>query len=267
LNFEVKLYEDFSQTVSTSGGAVGNNALQALAYLRKLCDHPSLVLSPTHPKYTELCTSGIDLDEPTHSGKLMALAELLAECGIGGAGGHRALVFFQFKSALDLVARLIDSGRLSAMIGQSAETGHVTYLRLDGSVPANQRAGVAERFNRDLSIDLLLLTTAVGGLGLTLTGADVVVFVDHDWNPVRDLQAMDRAHRIGQRRTVNVYRLITRGTLEEKVMHLQVSFSGAKLIIKNKKSVIKKTKLIIKTKKSIIDNQKTKNQKQKIVDK
>lgn len=98
---------------------------------------------------------------------------------------------------------------------------------------------------------MLLLTTHVGGLGLNLTGADTVVFVEHDWNPMRDLQAMDRAHRIGQasvclvqlftketwhcirveknslvlsgfqKRVVNVYRLITRGTLEEKIMGLQ----------------------------------------------
>lgn len=61
----------------------------------------------------------------------------------------------------------------------------------------------------------------VGGLGLNLTGADVVIFVDHDWNPVKDLQAIDRAHRLGQKRTVNVYRLITRRTIEEKIMRLQ----------------------------------------------
>jgi TATA-binding protein-associated factor len=65
------------------------------------------------------------------------------------------------------------------------------------------------------------MTTAVGGLGLTLTGADVVIFLEHDWNPMRDLQAMDRAHRLGQTRTVNVYRLILRSTIEESIMNLQ----------------------------------------------
>jgi TATA-binding protein-associated factor len=76
-------------------------------------------------------------------------------------------------------------------------------------------------FNADPSIEVMLLTTHVGGLGLTLTGADTIVFLDHDWNPMRDLQAMDRAHRIGQTRTVNVYRLIAQGTLEERIMGLQ----------------------------------------------
>lgn len=61
----------------------------------------------------------------------------------------------------------------------------------------------------------------MGGLGLNLTGADTIIFVEHDWNPMKDLQAMDRAHRIGQKKVVNVYRLITTGTLEEKIMGLQ----------------------------------------------
>ena len=60
-----------------------------------------------------------------------------------------------------------------------------------------------------------------GGLGLNLTGADTVIFVEHDWNPMKDLQAMDRAHRIGQKKVVNVYRLITRNTVEEKILGLQ----------------------------------------------
>lgn len=64
----------------------------------------------------------------------------------------------------------------------------VTYLRLDGSVPAGQRHSVVHRFNNNPSIDVLLLTTLVGGVGLNLTGADTVIFVEHDWNPMRDLQ-------------------------------------------------------------------------------
>ena len=64
----------------------------------------------------------------------------------------------------------------------------VSYLRLDGKVAAPDRFALAERFNADASIDLMLLTTSVGGLGLTLTGADVVIFLDHDWNPMKDLK-------------------------------------------------------------------------------
>jgi len=94
----------------------------------------------------------------------------------------------------------------------------VTYMRLDGTTDPNKRHAIVQTFNSDPSIDCLLLTTQVGGLGLTLTGADTVIFVEHDWNPMKDLQAMDRAHRLGQKKVVNVYRLVTRGTLEEKIM-------------------------------------------------
>lgn len=94
----------------------------------------------------------------------------------------------------------------------------VQSLRLDGSVEANKRQDIVNRFNSDPSYDVLLLTTSVGGLGLNLTGADTVIFVEHDWNPQKDMQAMDRAHRIGQKKVVNVYRIVTRGTLEEKIL-------------------------------------------------
>ena len=94
----------------------------------------------------------------------------------------------------------------------------VSYMRLDGTVDPRKRHAVVQTFNSDPRIDVLLLTTSVGGLGLNLTGADTVIFVDHDWNPMKDLQAMDRAHRLGQKKVVNVYRLITKGTLEEKIM-------------------------------------------------
>ncbi|KAK7075654.1 btaf1 RNA polymerase II, B-TFIID transcription factor-associated, 170kDa [Halocaridina rubra] len=146
--------------------------------------------------------------------------QLLLDCGIGvdGASGtenvvspHRALVFCQLKGMLDIIENDLLKPHLP----------RVTYLRLDGSVPAGSRHAIVQRYNADPSIDLLLLTTQVGGLGLNLIGADTVIFVEHDWNPMRDVQAMDRAHRIGQKRVVNVYRLITRGTLEEKIMGLQ----------------------------------------------
>lgn len=94
----------------------------------------------------------------------------------------------------------------------------LSYMRMDGSTDPSKRHGVVQTFNSDPSIDVLLLTTQVGGLGLNLTGADTVIFVEHDWNPMKDLQAMDRAHRLGQKKVVNVYRLITKGTLEEKIM-------------------------------------------------
>ena len=97
----------------------------------------------------------------------------------------------------------------------------IKHQTLVGAHSARERIQIVNQFNNDTSVSVLILTTSVGGLGLTLTGADVVIFVEHDWNPMKDLQAMDRAHRIGATRTVNVYRLILRDTLEEKIMSLQ----------------------------------------------
>lgn len=121
---------------------------------------------------------------------------------------HRVLIFCQQKQMLDLIEHQLFANHMPT----------VSYMRMDGSIPASRRHGVVQTFNADPSIDVLPLTTHVGGLGLNLIGADTVIFVEHDWNPSKDLQAMDRAHRLGQKRTVNVYRLITRGTLEEKIM-------------------------------------------------
>ncbi|XP_078455706.1 TATA-binding protein-associated factor 172 [Lampetra fluviatilis] len=245
---QVRLYEDFARSQAKhdvddtiSSGKLSSepsdktklkatgHVFQALQYLRKLCNHPALVLTLQHPEFQRICeelaTHGSSLRDIQHAPKLSALKQLLLDCGLGGGGGaggvdsgpeavvaqHRVLIFCQLKSMLDMVEYDLLRPQLPA----------VTYLRLDGSVPAGQRHSIVARFNNDPSIDVLLLTTHVGGLGLNLTGADTVVFVEHDWNPMRDLQAMDRAHRIGQKRVVNVYRLITRGTLEEKIMGLQ----------------------------------------------
>ena len=80
---------------------------------------------------------------------------------------------------------------------------HVTYLRLDGSVPPAMRHSIVSRFNADPSIDLLLLSTSVGGLGLNLTGADTVIFVEHDWNPMKDLQVRCDCDR-GRVQAINI---------------------------------------------------------------
>lgn len=160
-----------------------------------------------------------------------ASSQLLSDCGIGGtsvtaeggktesnegvsdtSGGafsqHRALIFCQMKQMVDIIENDLFKQYMPS----------VTYMRLDGGTDPNKRHAIVQTFNSDPSIDCLLLTTHVGGLGLTLTGADTVIFVEHDWNPMKDLQAMDRAHRIGQKKVVSVYRLITKGTLEEKIM-------------------------------------------------
>lgn len=156
---------------------------------------------------------------------------MLLDCGIGSdteaVSQHRALIFCQIKAMLDIIENDLLKVHLP----------HVTFMRLDGSVPGSNRQDIVEKFNKDPSIDCLLLTTQVGGLGLNLTGADTVIFVEHDWNPMKDLQAMDRAHRIGQKKVVNVYRLITSKSLEEKIMGLQkFKLLTAKTIVSSENS-------------------------------
>ncbi|GFQ73279.1 TATA-binding protein-associated factor 172 [Trichonephila clavata] len=237
---QIRLYEDFTksrakqcvdnaltegETVNTPGTS---HVFQALQYLRKVCNHPKLVLSPNHPEFEsvtkDLKEQNSSLKDINHAAKLCALRQLLQDCGIGisnpgsesteptpAVNQHRALIFCQLKGMLDILENDLFKSLMPS----------VSYLRLDGSIPPGMRHSVVHKFNNDPSIDALLLTTQVGGLGLNLTGADTVIFVEHDWNPMKDLQAMDRAHRIGQKKVVNVYRLITRGTLEEKIMGLQ----------------------------------------------
>jgi len=125
--------------------------------------------------------------------------------------GSKCLVFAQFTNSLDAVEELLFKRHMPSL----------RYLRLDGRVPATKRTALVDAFNNDHSIRVMLLTTRVGGLGLNLTGADTVIFLENDYNPFADLQAADRAHRIGQAKTVNVYRLVTKESIEEKIMSLQ----------------------------------------------
>ncbi|XP_076915615.1 TATA-binding protein-associated factor BTAF1-like [Bidens hawaiensis] len=247
---QLKLYEQFSGShvkneISNmvqsneveSGEGEGKDAsktsshvFQALQFLLKLCSHPLLVLGgkiqDSLPRllpdiFAANSDVSSELHKLHHSPKLVALQEILEECGIGvegpgsdgsvSVGQHRVLIFAQHKALLDIIEK--DLFRVHMK--------NVTYLRLDGSVEPEKRFDIVKSFNSDPTIDVLLLTTHVGGLGLNLTSADTVVFMEHDWNPMRDIQAMDRAHRLGQRKVVNVHRLIMRGTLEEKVMSLQ----------------------------------------------
>ncbi|XP_024019223.1 TATA-binding protein-associated factor BTAF1 isoform X2 [Morus notabilis] len=244
---QLKLYDQFSgshvrQEISSmvkgsgdtgQGSSVSTKAsshvFQALQYLLKLCSHPLLVLGEKIPDSISCLFSDqppssdiiSELHKTCHSPKLVALQEILEECGIGvdasspeaaaSFGQHRVLIFAQHKAFLDIIERDLFQTHMKS----------VTYLRLDGSVATEKRFEIVKAFNSDPTIDALLLTTHVGGLGLNLTSADTLIFMEHDWNPMRDHQAMDRAHRLGQKKVVNVHRLIMRGTLEEKVMSLQ----------------------------------------------
>ena len=230
------------------GRSSAPKVLTAMIDLKRVANHPVLVLDGDgagrerlsketwQQMFQEFCPGASPHDVEV-APKLKALRQLLFDCGIGDGDGdgdgeakhddgksssagqgpsrgwesHRVLVFSQTRRMLDIIEQDLLRVRMPG----------VAYLRMDGTTPPHKRFGMQQGFNEDPSIQVMLLTTHVGGLGLTLTGADTVVFVDHDWNPMRDLQAMDRAHRIGQTKTVNVYRLIAQGTLEERIMGRQ----------------------------------------------
>ena len=226
VDFTKKEGKHLAEKVGSSEKEAKQHVFQAIQYMKKLLNSPSLVVKEGHKQYEaiqkRLAAQNSSLKDIAHAPKLTALRDLLVDCGIGvdapsngelGAetnyvSQHRALIFCQMKEMLDIVQNDVLKKLLPS----------VQFLRLDGGVEANKRQTIVNQFNSDPSYDVLLLTTSVGGLGLNLTGADTVIFVEHDWNPQKDLQAMDRAHRIGQKKVVNVYRLITRGTLEEKIL-------------------------------------------------
>jgi superfamily II DNA or RNA helicase len=161
--------------------------LAELMRLRRLCCHPGLVAPEAN----------------LESAKLAAFMELVEELLVNQ---HRALVFSQFVDFLTLTRKLLDSRS-------------IRYQYLDGSTPQKQRSAAVDAFQSGEG-DLFLISLKAGGFGLNLTGADYVIHLDPWWNPAAEQQASDRAHRIGQTRPVTVYRLVTAGTIEERIVEL-----------------------------------------------
>jgi SNF2 family DNA or RNA helicase len=167
-------------------------ALEALLRLRQAACH------------TALLPGGVrGGPAPASSSKLTRLLDALDDAR---ADGHRALVFSQWTSLLDLIEPHLTSNDIG-------------FVRLDGSTV--DRAGVVNKFQADDGPPVMLLSLKAGGTGLNLTAADHVFLVDPWWNPAVEDQAADRAHRIGQDKPVMVYRLVARDTVEERILELQ----------------------------------------------
>jgi hypothetical protein len=167
-----------------------NSIFAALIRLRQICCHPRLL--------------GPDLSGGLNeSGKFEALKEMLEDIV---SKGHRVLLFSQFVEMLKVVRSWL-------------EVKGIRYEYLTGE--SKDRHVMVDRFNNDDRIPVFLMSLKAGGTGLNLTGADYVIHYDPWWNPAAEDQASDRAHRIGQTKTVFVYRLITKGTVEEKILKLQ----------------------------------------------
>uniref|UniRef100_A0A674CL10 DNA excision repair protein ERCC-6 n=1 Tax=Salmo trutta TaxID=8032 RepID=A0A674CL10_SALTR len=180
-----------------------------LIALRKMCNHPDLFSGG--PKILK----GVPEDQLTEeehfgfwkrSGKLMVVESLLR---LWFKQQHRVLLFTQSRQMLGILEVFV------------RENGY-TYVKMDGTTTIASRQPLIARYNEDKSIFVFLLTTRVGGLGVNLTGANRVIIYDPDWNPSTDTQARERAWRIGQKKEVTVYRLLTAGTIEEKIYHRQI---------------------------------------------
>ncbi len=181
-----------------SEGKLTFAALTQLLRLRQICCDPRL-LGHSQPSALSALLPYPD------SAKLDAFRELLAEAI---DDGHRVLVFSQFTSLL-------------ALLRADLAEQKIAHCYLDGAMTAKARQTEVDRFQASPEIPLFLLSLKAGGTGLNLTGADTVIHFDPWWNPAAEAQATDRAHRIGQTRTVTSYKLIAAGTVEEKVLALQ----------------------------------------------
>jgi chromodomain-helicase-DNA-binding protein 1 len=201
------IQKEFYRYILTRNFAALNKGLKGsvssfnniMVELKKCCNHVHLVRPVTTP---------VDLNEHLQdllrgSGKLAVLDKLLMRLR---ETDHRVLIFSQMVRMLDILAEYLQYRRLP-------------FQRLDGNVHGELRKQAMEHFNADGSQDFcFLLSTRAGGLGINLATADTVIIFDSDWNPQNDLQAQARAHRIGQLRQVNVYRLVTRNSIEETIL-------------------------------------------------
>ncbi len=163
--------------------------LQLLTKLRQICIDPSIV----YDNYTD------------GSNKIEQLENIVSEYT---KNNHKVLIFSSFKTALNIVKEKLNNSKIK------------TYM-IDGSVPAKTRIEMVDNFNENDDIKVFLIMLKSGGTGLNLASADVVIHLDLWWNPQAENQATDRAHRIGQTNTVEVIHLITKGTIEEKILELQ----------------------------------------------
>ncbi|KAL8637920.1 MAG: hypothetical protein Q9228_004868 [Teloschistes exilis] len=176
--------------------------LYGIDILRKICNHPDL---QDHRLLS--VKQGYYYGAGKKSGKMQVVKALLE---LWKDQGHKTLLFAQHRIMLDILESFIQS------------LHGFNFRRMDGNTPIHTRQSLVDEFNNNPDIHVFLLTTKVGGLGINLTGANRVIIYDPDWNPSTDVQARERAWRLGQKREVMIYRLMTAGTIEEKIYHRQL---------------------------------------------
>ncbi|KAJ9704139.1 hypothetical protein PVL29_005430 [Vitis rotundifolia] len=228
-----QLYEAFLNSEIVLS-AFDGSPLAAITILKKICDHPLLLTKRAVEDVLEGMDSMLNQEDLGMASKLAmhlaAVSErddflekndnisckmsfILALLDTLIPEGHNVLIFSQTRKMLNLIEELLISNGYK-------------FLRIDGTTKANDRVKIVNDFQDGVGAPIFLLTSQVGGLGLTLTKADRVIVVDPAWNPSTDNQSVDRAYRIGQTKDVIVYRLMTCGTIEEKIYRKQIFKGG-----------------------------------------
>ena len=197
-DMKVMLQGGGSEQQSSKKAAPATALLNVVMQLRKCCNHPYMFPGVEKEPFV------IGEHIVDNCGKLAILDRLLHQELF--PNGHRVLLFSQFSYMLDILQDYCTYRKIS-------------YVRLDGSVRGEERTEAVDTFQSKAHCNLFLLSTRAGGVGLTLTAADTVIFYDSDWNPQMDLQAQQRAHRIGQTKPVTVYRLSVSGTVESLMLN------------------------------------------------
>ena len=194
------LTRNFDALRAKSGASC--SLLNIMVELKKVANHPYLMAqaaeeAPIAP------TGFFEVKAMTKAcGKLVLLSKMLRKLK---SEGHRVLIFSQMTKLLDLLEDFL-------------EGEHYKYERIDGGITGTLRQDAIDRFNAEGAEQFVfLLSTRAGGLGINLYTADTVIIYDSDWNPHNDIQALSRAHRIGQKNKVMIYRFVTRNTVEERV--------------------------------------------------
>ena len=187
---EVKYVNEQMDQMIKQGGFTKNKMLilRLLTRLRQVCIDPAILFSEYHGG----------------SSKIENLIKVIKEVV---SNGHKILLFTSFKTALEIVKDALDEEDISS-------------YTIAGDVPSKKRQMLVDAFNKD-NTNVFLIMLKSGGTGLNLTSADVVIHLDLWWNPQAENQATDRTHRIGQTKTVEVIKLICKGTIEEKILDLQ----------------------------------------------
>lgn len=226
-----------TKTVSVDNSVKSLKLQNLFMQLRKVCNHPYLFFYPYDVK-----TDTLKIDENLikNCGKMLILDQLLTALI---ARKHRTLIFSQMTGTMDILEDYLNYRSIS-------------FCRIDGSTSQVDRESEIAEFRKNSKIPVFLLSTRAAGLGINLVAADTVIFYDSDWNPQMDLQAQDRAHRIGQTKPVLVYRLASADSVESKILERASSkrklekvvihkskFKGIKQLARNHESLIQAEEL------------------------